>query len=388
MREYKLSKFWRVVTHVCCLVPLGLSAFLFYFPYTEEFKLVHILFYVLGCGFLFLSIYGIIDAIRGKLIIDESQILLVNPFGERTIPLEEVDGYRVTENYFVVEPADKKKFKKIKISTYLSPRSEIEEFLLNTFPNLDDEEKLAEEEQILSNDEFGITEETRAARLEHARKVAKYANYLSWGIMIWIVFYPRPYNLAVAAGIIYPVLALLICYLYRGWMKGGDNDKSAYPSMAESFILPSIALTLRATLDANVINYAAGWPLIILLTAGCFVLYQIPTGGFRPGKTSDYIFLILFPLFTFCYAYGTVTLINWKADKSQAEIYETTIADKRVDDGKVKTYHLVLKPWNDLTENEDVKVNYEDFQQVNINDNVTIHQYKGYFGMPWIEVEF
>jgi hypothetical protein len=386
MREYRLSKFWLAATYISCVVLTGLSIFLFYFPTTEGFKPVHILFYGVGAGFLFLAVYGMIDALRGKVIIGEEEITLINPFGKRTLALSDVNGYRVSENYFVIEPVDKK-LKKIKISTYLTPRTEIEEFLLNNFQNLDFEDKLAEESEILSNEEFGITEETRAERLEHAKKVARYANYFSWGVMLWIVFFPRPYNLAIAAGIIYPTFAVLICYLYRGWMKGGDNDKSAYPSMAESFILPGIALTLRATLDTNTINHTAGWPLIILLAVGFFVLYQIPTGGFYPKKSSDYVFLILFPLFTFCYGYGTVTLINWKADQSKPELYPTIVIDKKIEDGKIKTYHLTLKFWGGLTENEDVKVDYNDFQQVNINDSVTVHQYRGYFSMPWVEVE-
>jgi hypothetical protein len=116
-------------------------------------------------------------------------------------------------------------------------------------------------------------------------------------------------------------------------------------------------------------------------------LYQIPTGGFYPKKSSDYVFLILFPLFTFCYGYGTVTLINWKADQSKPELYPTIVIDKKIEDGKIKTYHLTLKFWGGLTENEDVKVDYNDFQQVNINDSVTVHQYRGYFSMPWVEVE-
>jgi hypothetical protein len=387
MREYKLSKFWLVVTYVSCLVLTGLSIFLFYFPATETFKPVHILFYCVGGGFLFLAIYGIVDAIRGKVVIDENEITLVNPFGKRKLAHSEIHGYRVVQNYFVVEPFDKK-LKKIKISTYLSPKSEIEEILRSNFSNLDFEDKLAEHSEILSNEEFGITEETRFQRLERAKKIARYANYFSWALLIWIVCYPHPYNVAIGAGIIYPTFAVFVCYLYRDWMKGGDNDNSAYPSMAESFVLPSIGITLRSTLDTNIISYSAGWPLIILLTVGFFILYQIPTGGFRPKKTSDYVFLILFPLFSFCYGYATVTLLNWKADHSKAELHQTIVTDKRIDDGKIKTYHLVLKPWNGWIEEEDVKVDYDDFQRVNISDSVTVHQYKGYFSMPWVKVQF
>jgi hypothetical protein len=178
----------------------------------------------------------------------------------------------------------------------------------------------------------------------------------------------------------------MLCYLYRGLMKGGDKKKSAYPSVVEAFFVPSMGVLLRMLFDYNIISYNNGWIVVALLTAGLFVLYQIPTGGFKPRTAADYIFLALFPLVTFCYSFGSITLANCMFDESPPVSYHTTIVDKRISEGKTTTYYLTLEPWGDLTEPEEVKVSRAEYEQANNDDRITITQRKGYFGMPWITV--
>jgi hypothetical protein len=205
-------------------------------------------------------------------------------------------------------------------------------------------------------------------------------------VTLWVIFYPHPLYAALATAMVYPLLALTICYVYRGWMKGGDDEKSVYPSVVEAFIVPSIALALRAVLDINTIDYSNGWLIVIIFTIGLFILYQIPTGGFRPRKKSGYMFLALFPLFTFFYSIGLVITLNKIADNSSPQEFTTIVVKKEVDSGKIRTYHLILAPWGELTENEKVKVSYDKFSNVEKSDSVTVFQYRGYLRMPWVEI--
>lgn len=385
VREFTLSRTWRIVTYVSCLGLLALSAFLVSLMISEPFRPVHVFFGVLAFGFTFLAYYAFQDARIGKIIILEDRITLVGPFGKRTLLFDDIKGYRKEENYHVLEPENPKQ-KKIRISTYLAGQDDIRDFLDICFDNLDDSESIEEENEIYTNEEFGITEEARWRRLENALKVAKWANRIAWVITLWTIFYPHPHYAAMTTAIVYPLIALTICYNYRGLMKGGDDEKSVYPSVAEAFILPGIALALRAVLDINTIDYSNGWLIIIIFTIGFFILYQIPTGGFRPGKKSRYVFLALFPLFTFFYSLGLVVTLNKIADNSSPREFITTVVKKEIDSGKVRTYHLILAPWGSLSENEKVKVSYEKFSNTDEKDSVNVFQYRGYLGMPWVEM--
>lgn len=386
MNEFTLPKGWRIVTFIACLGLLGLSAFLISLIIgSEVFLWIHLFYASLAIGFAFLAFYGYRDAQVGKLIIAEDHVRLVGPFGTRTLLFDEIKGYRKIQNYFVLEAEDPAK-KNIKISTYLAGQHDIQEFLYVTFENLDVLDQIEQQNEIYSNHEFGVTEEVRAERHAKVMQITKWVNRIAWVVTVWALFFPTPYNAAVLTCMVYPFLALLLCYHYRGWMKVEGDEKSVYPSVAEAFILPSIALALRALLDISTIDYSNGWLLVAVFGIGLYILYMIPTGGFKPRNKNGYVLMAIFPLFTAFYSFGFVISINKIADSSTPQEFPTTVVKKRIDSGKITTYHLVLSPWGELTENEEVKVSKSEFDSINIDEQVTVYQYEGFLKMPWIEV--
>jgi hypothetical protein len=385
MREFRLAKSWRITTYFLCVVFTIVAGYLLYMLFSTPFINKHIFYPAGSLALLFLVYYMYKDTRSGKFIITDEDLTLISPFGRRTLRFENIRGYRKIENYLVIIP-ESKAHKQIKVSTYLGDSNAIEEWLAFHFPNVDDLETEQEEMEIAQNEEFGITEESRHQRLEEARKVAKYANRGAWVLMLWIVFYPHPHTLAVALGIAYPLVAIGICYFYRGMMKGGDREKSAYPSVIESFVLPGVAIALRALMDYNILFYDNAWIMLAVLVPGLFLLFQIPTGGFRPRKAADYVFLAIFPLFTFGYSFGTVININCLTDRSTPADYNTVIEGKRISKGKTTTYYLDLRPWGDLKEKHEVKVSRKEYEKAKVNDPVTVVQRKGYFNIPWVTV--
>lgn len=387
MKEYPLSnfaKFFGYVFSAGALVGAFFSAKAGFESSSQTSALLFHLGAILCVG---VALFLVREMKISRFVIAVDKVYIVSMIYKRTLYLHQIKGWREVEHEFHIIPHDES-LKKMRVSTYFKEISEIRYFLTEHFPNLDIEEAKLEEEEIIKNEAFGSTEETRRLRLEQARKAARYTEWIGWAIGVWMLLFPRPYLLSICAGIIFPWIAVGICFLYRGLIRGDGEKNSAHPSVITTFTVVSIMLALRAILDINTLNYTQGWIVMAIIAVVLFILYQIPTEGFSFGKTSKYVTFFLIPIFTFAYGYGTLTLINALADQSDPTIYPTEVVNMRVSDGKTTTYYLELKKWGNLEEDEEVSVTRSEYEATLVGDSVNVYQYAGLFNMPWIEIEF
>jgi hypothetical protein len=384
MEEYRLAKGWRIVTYIISPLMIGLGIGLIVMSFSKPLWTI-VLLTVVALGLLFLFVYAIIDAYKGKFVIAVDYVEIHSPFGIRRLDVNAIRGYRRDKNYIHIIPIEKRD-KTIKVSLYYGGMLQILDWLSERYIDLDVADAQQEYDEILQNPALGITEEVIERRLEEAKKIARYANGASWVVLIWVFFYPKPYDIAVGVAMVFPLLVLLICYSYRGFMRGDDNEKGSYPSVITAFIMPSLVLGLRALLDFNILEYKEGWIFIGFMAVTLYIAYMLPTGGFTFRKTSDYFLAILFPIFTFFYSFGIYVTLNCRADRSEPAFYQTAVESKRTSSGKSTTYYLDLQPWEGRTGTEEVTVSHSEYDAVQKGDSVSILQYKGYLRMPWIEV--
>lgn len=386
MREYRLPKFWRVVSYLFSAGFIVLAIYLVYYGIVSDKQALSLIPFYGGAAVVSaLAWYVYKDAQVGKLIIEDDRVTLVSPMGTKSLHKDDILGFREIENYIIVEPRDHKK-SRLRISTYFEKRHEIIRWFDLCIPNLEIVEWQEEVTEVLRDEELGLFSEDRLRKLDVARKVARVINIIAWVACAWIIFYPKPYEFAVITGIALPWIAMAASYIFRNLMKGGDRDNSAYPSVTEGFVLPGFALLLRFLFDYDILDYSSAWVMVGCLTVAMFVLFQLPIKGFSPRSASAVFLLILFPLFTFIYSLGTVILINCMADKSEPASYTSTILSKRTSKGKTTTYYFNLEPWGDLTEEESVSVSSRDYDKASPGDTVKIRQHEGAFKIPWIEV--
>lgn len=386
MKEYplgNLAKFFGYIFSAGALVGAFFSAKTAFESSSETSVLMFHLIAVLCIG---CAIFLIREIKISKFVITVDRVYLVSMIYKRTLHFDQIRGWREVEQELHILPNDDS-LKKIRVTTYFKESGEIRYFLSLHFPNLDILEAEIEEQDIIKNEAFGSTEEARALRLEQARKTARYTEWVGWSIAAWLFLYPHPYRLSVAAGIVYPLLAIGICFLYRGLIRGDGDKNSAHPSVMTTFVVVSVMLALRAMLDINTLSYSNGWIPMAIIGIIIFVLYQIPTEGFSFAKKSKYVTFFLLPIFTFAYGFGVVVLINVLGDQSDPMAYPTEVTDKRVSSGKTTTYHLKLKKWGDLTEDEEVSVTRSQYDGTSVGDSIEVYQYEGLFKMPWIELE-
>ena len=384
MKEYRLAKVWRIVTYLLSPAFIALGIFVISKCESKAPLFQNIILIISGIGIVMIFVYAILDARAARLVIGGDYIYYRSLFSFRKLRLDEIKAYSLDENYIHVLPIGDQK--KLKVSRYYGRSHEIIEWLDERFSNADDANFNNDLDEILSNDEFGNTEEAREAKFRAAKRIAKYLNGIAWVTTLWIWFYPTPYFVLLSLNILLPIVVLYFCYSFRGIFKSDDNKGSAYPSMAVAFILPGIGIALRALLDFTVLDYSRAWPLIILTILALAFLYLLPTGGLKPKNRNEYLLLVFLPILTFFYAFGTCVSINCAADKSPSTNYNVKIIEKHVSTGKHTTYNLKLAPWGDQSESKDVNVSRYDFDRVQEGDLILVKQRPGYIKLPWIEV--
>lgn len=383
--EYRLALAGRIVAFIFMPVFILAGLFLVGYGLIAMSGWIVLLFVLLGLFMIALFGYGLWDAIWGRFIIGDDRFTYKLPFGARTLMFDAVAGYRSDARYIWILPKDKRE-KQIKISKYYGRSVDVELYLDHRYANLNTVDFEQGTQEILDNPEFGMTAESRARRLEEARKVARYIRYGGWGVAAWVIFFPQPYVLAVGVTMALPLLVLVVCFYYRGLMGSDDTEKSAYPSVAVPFMMPSIVIALRALFDYNILEYANGWMPMGIVAAVLYVLYMIGTRGFFPRNKQDYATIFIIPFLTFAYSFGSFTVLNCQADRSEADVYATTVESKYIESGKTRTFHIKLHPWEGRNEVENVTVSEEEYNFYEEDNPVYVIQRPGWLYMPWIEI--
>lgn len=329
-------------------------------------------------------IIGYLDTKRYKLIVHEQAIEEQSLFGGSTLAFHEIKGFRVMSNWIVIVPVQANK-KVIKVAG-LENMDLFINWLIDEFNNLDEQDIIDEEKEILSNLDFGTHETERDARWQQAKMVSKVLNGIGIAAGIWLFFFPEPYTLAIVMNGLIPLYCIVAILYFRGLIRLNLNDKerSAYPTIFMGILLPSAALSLRALMDIDVVDHSMVWLPITLAGVGLAGIALVGTKEVDFKGIGSYIAVLGLGLLFSAYSYGLLISTNVCFDDSKSLIHEVQIIDKKVEGGKVDTYHLVLSAWGSKPEGSKISVSKAQYDQLEIGTSINIYQQAGYWNIPWI----
>lgn len=390
MKEYKISKGWAIFIYIIGPLFIALFTWLLFTPLIPGFKNdinpdTYWFLALMSLAMISLMIIGMIDAYKGKFVIDKNKIFTVGVFSTKELLFNEIKGYRIADKFIFIESKNEHK-KTIKISTYFEKTAEVKEWLSNNFSDLDIVQIDQERKEILNNQEFGITSSEREVKLAKAFKTAKILNWIGGIIGSWTLFFPNPYEYAIITSIIFPLACLLILKYHHGLIRIDERKDSAYPSIFWAIFSSSMGLCLRGLLDYEIFDYSNVWIPSILILFVYLAILCVGNKEFSRNDNKINFSIIGFALFIYGYSYSTVVTLNCMYDKSEPKIYNATILDKHVSSGKTKTYYLKLTPWGSLKEIEDVSVSQDLYDRLKYNDKVNIYFMNGRFEIPWFEI--
>lgn len=390
MREYKISKGWAIFIYITAPLLIALFCWILVMPFVPTMKddmnsNVYWLLIPMSLAMITLMTVGLIETVKGKFVIDNDKIFTVSTFSNRQLMFNEIKGYRITDKYIFIESNNEQK-KKIKVSTYFGKVNEITEWLSENYTDLGIVQANQEMEGILNNEEFGWTTEQREEKLIKAHKTAKILNWTGVLIGAWTSFLANPYEYAIIASIVFPLICVIALKYFNGLIRIDERKDTAYPTIFWAIFATSMGLCLRGLLDYNIFDYSKIWTPSILVALTYIAVLTIGNKEFKLNKAKDYLTILGFSIFIYGYAYGAVITLNCIYDKSEPETYNASILSKRISSGKSTTYYLELTPWGRQKKIDEVSVSKDLYNRLDKNDKVNIYFMKGQFDIPWFEV--
>jgi hypothetical protein len=388
MKEYKLAKGWSILIYVLAPLLTALFVWLPIMMLTDEKNHDLKSFWIMlpiCIGMIVIAAVSFLDAIKGVFVIDSDKLFNKSTLSYRCLMFDEIKGFRITDKYIFIEPIDPSK-KKIKITTYIEKKDEIIDWLSSHYSDLDVVSVTQEYEKILADEKFGWTEEEREKKLNQARKAAKIVNWTGGIIAAWTLLIADPYELAILSSIAIPIICLIVLKYFNGLIRIDQRKDSAYPSIFIGIFASAMALLMRALKDYIIFNHANVWLPTMSIVLVYTSLLVITSKEFNLRKVKSYVTILAILIPTFCYSYGTVIVLNCMYDKSNPELFNAEVLDKRINSGKSTTYYIKLSAWGRQQEIDEVSVSKKLYNEVEIKDSVNIFFMKGRFEIPWIEI--
>jgi len=387
MKEYKIGKGWAIFIYIFTPLLIALFAWILIMPFVLDDTPIEMLYFLapLSIGMIAYMVVGLLDTIKGKVIISSDTVSIRSTFINRDLEFDKIKGFKVEQNYIYILPNTTTK-KRIKISTYIGNSGELTTWLRSKFPDLHQVNKEKENAEILDNFEYGRNTKERSFQLHQAKKIAKVLNWAGGLIFAWTLFKPEPYLYAILASISLPIIATFIVIYYKGLIRINEEKGSASPTVIVAVLITSCGLLLRALLDYNIFDYSNIWIPSIIIGITMISLVVFGTREFKFKNIRDYFSVLFLTICFVCFGYGSIVTLNCIYDESVPQTYYSKVLDKHISSGKIKTYHITLATWGSQTENDDVSVTEELYDNLEIDDNVNIYLKKGRFEIPWFLV--
>jgi hypothetical protein len=212
--------------------------------------------------------------------------------------------------------------------------------------------------------------------------------YISIGLCLWFVFYPRPYDYLLLALLLLPFVGMFLNGLNKPSIASLveiDRDAKDEYDVADFIDLPAWAIVVRTLLDYETDSYVA------VITAGtiAFVgicLFLLVTHQQISDSNKDKWWIYGSIVFSFfIYSYSAVVAVNCTFDYSEPKEYKTEVIDKRISRSSKgrRTYYVKVKPWGHHYDAESITVSPEEYKAYQVNDKVKVEYKEGLLGIPW-----
>ena len=212
--------------------------------------------------------------------------------------------------------------------------------------------------------------------------------YISIGLCLWFVFYPRPYEILLSALLLLPFVGMFLNGLNKpsiaSLVEIDRNAKEEY-DVADFIDLPAWAILVRTLIDYETDSYLT----VIVVGTVAFVaicLFLLVTHMQISDSNKDKWWIYGSIVFSFfVYSYSAVIALNCTFDYSEPKEYQTEVIDKHISKSRKgrRTYYVKVKPLGHHYDAENISVSSEEYEQYQIHDKVEVEYNEGLLGIPW-----
>ena len=384
-REYRLATGWRLFVGFAAplLVVLFIGMPVLWWL-EKPLPLLTALYCALPLGLALLLLYGWAEALWGRVIVAPEGIMEVSILGRRRLAWVEVKGYRITRNYLRLLPTDVRK-KPIRIGLLTEQIAEIIDWVDAYYPNLGPPTPVAPPAAPNPAPFSSLAAHTaQERRRAEAQQTVRLLSWASWVATAGLVFYPKPYLLAVTAGLLLPPAAAVAQWLYPGLLRPDEPDGSGKASLGVALVLPGVGLFFRLLFDVELVSiaaiqpwaYAVGGSLALLLVAGSWRHLARDAG--------QGIIILAAALL---YGFSAPVAYNTAFDKSPPTYYTPRLLRKYINTNEFTGFMATVQPWGPFRDSAQVHVSRAHYRKLRPGHPVRIRLMPGALGIPWFRTE-
>lgn len=336
-------------------------------------------------AFLVMGVYLILVALRSKVVLCGDRIEIHELTPVRVVKRDELAGWRLntqTAPPLIILIPKRPNARTIKLAKIFNVDPVFLDWM-DSLKDLDTEDRRKSYQEIADDADIGCTPDQRIEALENARHLAKWLSRLALAASAWGMFYPRPYDLMVLVLACLPWLAVSMPRRSKGIFRIDEYKNDAHPSVALLFLLPGMALCLRAVLDVQIV----GWKESALLASVVGLsLWAVALWSDRSMKKKKSTCIAMF-FFSLGYGYGAGIEANVLLDRSLPTTYKSRVIIKHISSGKYTDYKFQLAPTGPNQSISDVSVARDLYYSKNPGDLVCMDVRKGALLVNWYTVE-
>jgi hypothetical protein len=381
-KEYTISIGWKIFMITVAVFLIGFSIFLLSLGTGRN---NNDLIFLMPLTIFIGGVWIIIQQIKSKIIITDTEITRVNAFSAKEIAINDIKGCRVGSKVIVIVSSNPNS-SNITINNYdvLRNSDELAKYFRETFKNQDSVDLENEHAKALQDTKLGVTEGER----ENALKKAK---YVSWsyniiGVVIGLTMLFDDAKPSVIMFLLYPLLGILMMVFSKGLIKFLSNNKrSVYGFTMLGIFLPSIFLLFKSLFEYTTINNDHLWLPFLFISAILFILLYIT--GINTSVSSIKGQAVIMLIVSLIYALGATRQINCVFDDSQPKLVHTTVDSKWIEHNKGSHYHLKLVSWTSDQKPQDIEVSHSTYDQYSDGNNIDVNVKNGLLNIPWFYLD-
>jgi hypothetical protein len=341
---------------------------------------------IMACAVLAAGVWMMASALRTRVVLTADAVTVQGAIRTRQMARADIAGRRIVSLQYgqkitVLYPKEPRG-PQFKLPQSLRTDAAWDAWL-QAVPDLDAQQVRELEAEVAANPELGQTPEERLGRLAAARKLARPFNGVSYGAMLWVFLYPRPYELALLTAAALPWLAIVLAAKSHGLYRLDTQRNDARPTLGAAVLLPGVGLLTRALTDVGVLDIGRALTLAAAVAVLLSWAALVSSGGLRGRRVRALLLLG----FSCAYGYGTVVLANRMLDGAPGELYRVGVLARHVSRGsRSTTYHLLLDHWGPRSVPNDVAVPRQLYEQAVPGTLVCVHRGPGALTISWFQV--
>ncbi|OCX54065.1 hypothetical protein BEL04_07265 [Mucilaginibacter sp. PPCGB 2223] len=379
-REFTVSVWLKVFCGFFALLMIGGAVFGIVQSRGEDVAWIMAIFLVPIGVFIFTSVA------QRRIVITDTTLTNTNIFKTIELQIADIKGVRFNQKTVVIESLSGKKISIGSCGDY-ADGSELKDWLLANFTDLNADEGATELNAVLNDISLGYTVEDRKAKLDRAKYIA--IGYSIGGGIIGALGF---ISLATSGGdapfilvaLIYPLLGALVIATSNGLIRIITKKASPYYHIIIGIEFPAIMLMAVGLSRGNILQYDNFVLFATIVLLAFMLLFYFADHASNNTDIKGKIIILL--IFGAMYGAGAVASVNDVFDRSEVQQYSATVLDKYVRHGKSTSYNLQISGWGQQLKVRTVSVSRTLYNQKSIGESVSVYLHKGFLSIPWYTV--